>query len=206
MAPRNEEGIVRDKASKTITVNMKKLHFKLLTRFNESMLSFTMGCFFGITFSQLIMDFCLVVTGYQDFDYGELSRNYGKLGLFCSSCGLYHFMEFMFKSEFYQDDLSWHDFQIDHSWAYGVAMLMCLAEYTVRVQMLGRYEIQMRDIRLQGFFAQALYFVESSIFSRIVSWIGVCMIFTGHSFRISSMFHAAGNFNHLVQTEKARGH
>ena len=55
------------------------------------------------------------------------------MGLFLSSCGLYHFMEFMFKSEFYHDDLTWHDFQIDHSAAYGVAMVVCLTEYTLRV-------------------------------------------------------------------------
>lgn len=58
------------------------------------------------------------------------------MGLFISSCGLYHFGEYMYKCKYQfwgQDDkLSWHDFQIDHSWAYLVAMGLCFAEYGFR--------------------------------------------------------------------------
>lgn len=55
-----------------------------------------------------------------------------KILFFITSCGLYHYMEFMFKCEYHNWDLSWHDFQIDHSWAYGAAMVMCLVEHFVK--------------------------------------------------------------------------
>ena len=139
-------------------------------------------------------------------DINVIGQNYSKLGVFCSSCGLYHFMEFMFKSEYYQNDVSWHDFQLDHSWAYGVAMCLCFAEFSIRNYLLARYSHPMMDIRLQGLFAQTLFFLEKSLASRIISMVGVCMTLIGHYFRIGSMFHAAGNFNHLVQTNKVQGH
>jgi len=55
--------------------------------------------------------------------------------LFISSLGLYHFWEYLFKAKFKlkkNKDLNWHDFQINHSYAFGAAMLMCLTEYSLR--------------------------------------------------------------------------
>ena len=58
--------------------------------------------------------------------------NVTKLKIFGSSCGLYHYMEFMYKLEYHFYDLTWHDFQIDHSLAYVVAMCVCLFEYGLK--------------------------------------------------------------------------
>ena len=116
---------------------MKALHKLLLQRFNESAISFVLGCFFGITVCQLFIDL------YK----GEItSENYSKMGFFISSCGIYHYMEFMYKSEFYNHDLSWHDFQIDHSKAYGIAMLLCLIEFKAREWTLNSYMLEIKDV------------------------------------------------------------
>ena len=58
---------------------------------------------------------------------------FSKLGFFMSSCGLYHFMEYLYKCKYHHAELDWHDFQIDHSWAYGAAMVMCLLEHGLKV-------------------------------------------------------------------------
>jgi len=55
--------------------------------------------------------------------------------LFISSLGLYHFWEYLFKAKFKlkkNKDLNWHDFQIDHSYAFCAALIMCLTEYSLR--------------------------------------------------------------------------
>ena len=83
---------------------------------------------------------------------------------------------------------------------------MCNVEYTIRNFLLDRYKGSMGEVRLLGFFAQALYLAEHSYASRILSIVGICSMITGHFFRIGSMFHAASSFNHLVQTKKAQGH
>ena len=112
-------------------------------------------------------------------------------------------MEFMFKSEHYNHDLSWHDFQLDHSWAYGVAMVLCFLEFTSREWTLSSYENQIQE---KGWLAKSLEFISNSKFSRIITIIGIAMVLIGHAFRIGSMFYAGSNFNHLVQTKKAEGH
>lgn len=70
-------------------------------RYFESVISFLLGYLFGITVCQLLLDLINFKMNYE---------RYSKLGGFLSSLGLYHFMEFMFKSEHYNHDLSWHDF------------------------------------------------------------------------------------------------
>jgi len=62
-------------------------------------------------------------------------------------------MEYLFKSEYYQNDLTWHDFQMTHSKEYGIAMILCLLEYTIRNFLLDFfYKVGRVDVRLLGFF------------------------------------------------------
>lgn len=109
---------VHDKSM--VLINYNKINKRLLARFNECIISFCLGCFFGLTASQVLID---------GFKMNYQLSHYSKMGFFISSCGIYHFMEFMYKSEYHHMDLNWHDFQIDHSLAYGAAMIMCLVEF-----------------------------------------------------------------------------
>ena len=114
-----KEGYNTDK----FDINMRDLHKKLMARFNESLIAFCLGAFFGLTIMQVLKDI---------FTLSFEPSNYSKLGIFISSLGLYHFMEYMYKAEYHHIDLNWHDFQIDHSKAYGVAMLPCMIEYGLK--------------------------------------------------------------------------
>ena len=80
---------------------MKAIHRLLLQRFNESIISCLLGCFFGLTIIQVILDIFNL-----EISYGE----YSKMGFFLSSLGIYHYMEFMYKCEHHIHDLSWNDF------------------------------------------------------------------------------------------------
>ena len=111
-----------------LEINMRELHFMLLKRFNESMISLLLGCFFSITFAQLAIDL-FFLAAYRNFDHVDLNE-YSKMGLFLSSCAVYHFMEFSYKSEFHLYSLSWHDFQLDHSRHYVIAMCVALTEFS----------------------------------------------------------------------------
>ena len=133
--------------------------------------------------------------------------SFAKIHFFLSSCALYHYGEFMYKLCYQlnnEADLTWHDFQIDHSWAYIVAMSLCIIEFTIRRWLLtGLYT---QDANSLGIFTRILLMVESSQVSRLISGVGLFMMLVGHYFRIASMFHAGSNFNHLVQTTKQQGH
>ena len=114
-----KEGYNTDK----FDINMRGLYQKLMARFNESLIAFCLGAFFGLTTMQVLKDI---------FTLTFEASNYSKLGIFISSLGLYHFMEYMYKAEYHHYDLNWHDFQIDHSKAYGAAMFACVAEFGVK--------------------------------------------------------------------------
>ena len=95
-------------------------------------------------------------------------------------------MEFMYKLSYHYYDLSWHDFQIDHSKAYVIAMCVCLTEYW-----------------LKRYFGTEYFLVEmvsESQVSKGLTALGIMLVVIGHYFRIHSMFHAKANFNHLVQS------
>jgi protein-S-isoprenylcysteine O-methyltransferase len=127
-----------------------------------------------------------------------------KIYAFGSSIGLYHFAEYMYKlcyQHINEPDLSWNDFQINHSSAYIIAMMVCLAEFSLR-----RWYLSGIEVNEPGYLAIVFGFIESSSFSRVVTGVGATMIIFGQYFRIGSMFHAGSNFNHLVQTKKQQGH
>ena len=42
--------------------------------------------------------------------------------------------------------------------------------------------------------------------SRVISGIGFVFVIIGHYFRISALFQAGRNFNHIVQHEREDGH
>ena len=87
----------------------------LLARFNESVISFLLGCFFGVTISQLFIDAALLI--FKNAKFEAVVINYGKLGFFMSSMALYHFMEFMYVANFHfrgnDEELNWHKFLLD---------------------------------------------------------------------------------------------
>ena len=91
-------------------------------RASEAVISFMLGCFLGLTVCPLVKS--MFVMG--------VDPSLSKLGFFLSSYGLYHFAEFMFKQKHYYYDLTWHDFQLDHSVPYMVAMVMCLSEHSAK--------------------------------------------------------------------------
>lgn len=161
------------------------------------MISLVLGSFFGITIVEIL----------RDIFSQKLSYKYTKMGFFISSCGFYHFMEFMYKLEYHlKKGLTWHDFQIDHSKAYAGAMFLCMLETRVRQRIIGHFARQIMDIKNQGFIAQTANAIEYSTLSKIFTGVGVCMVLVGHLFRVWSMFHAGKSFNHFVQTKKAQDH
>lgn len=67
---------------------------------------------------------------------------YTKINTFFSSVALYHYCEFMYKLSYQlkkEKDLNYEDFQITHSYAYGIAMIICLAEFCARQYIIGQY-------------------------------------------------------------------
>jgi len=48
--------------------------------------------------------------------------------------------------------------------------------------------------------------VDESKISKFLSTIGLIMVIIGQYFRVGSMFHAASNFDHIVQTRKQNDH
>ena len=44
--------------------------------------------------------------------------------------------------------------------------------------------------------------IDESKISKIISATGLIMVIVGQYFRVGSMFHAANNFDHIVQTRK----
>lgn len=83
---------------------------------------------------------------------------------------------------------------------------MCMLEHRVRHKIIGYFAIRIEDLANQGLIAKAANAVEYSTVSKVFTCIGVAMVLTGHLFRVCSMFHAGKNFNHLVQTHKAKDH
>ena len=95
-----------DKESR-VSVNLDKINKRVFARFVECFVSFGLGYCFGITASRVILD---------GIKMNYSLSHYSKMGFFISSCGLYHFMEFMWKCQFHHMDLTWHDFLIDQSY------------------------------------------------------------------------------------------
>ena len=54
-----------------------------------------------------------------------------------------------------EPDLSWHDFQIDHSSAYIIAMAVCLTEFSLR-----RWYLSGVDTNNMGYIAIIFSFIE----------------------------------------------
>jgi hypothetical protein len=92
----------------------------------ESIISIFLGCLFGITFGQILIDIFSLPKIFPDL------KNYSKLGFYLSSLGIYHYMEYIYKSEYHHKNLSWHDFLLDYSVDYVVAILLSFAEYFTR--------------------------------------------------------------------------
>ena len=86
-------------------------------------------------------------------------------------------------------------------------MLFCFAEYGFRRWVISSlYPTFHFDVNVLGQFVNFIYWIENSTISYCISVVGVILVFTGHYFRIASMFHAGTNFNHLVQYEKKVDH
>lgn len=119
-----------------------------------------------------------------------------KINIFVSSCSLYHFTEYLYKCSYHHWDVSWHDFLLDYSLDYAVAMFVCLVEYFSR---LAYFKTLMRSgtQEFEGF-QWVVVMVCRSECSRYLSGVGMAMVLVGHYFRIHAMFHAKSNFNHLI--------
>ena len=101
-------------------------------RYGESVIAFGLGLLLGLTFTLLIQQF-------TDLSSALILENWSKLLIFAGSCSLYHFMEYFYKLCYHFYDLSWNDYQINHSWAYGVAMVLCLTEFGAKWYILAHY-------------------------------------------------------------------
>lgn len=197
-------GVKGKNASSTQTINIASIHRMLLQRYNESIISFLLGSFFGITVTQIIMDVLIfvVIQGQTD-KFTLLGKNHNKMGFFLSSLGLYHFAEYMYKCryQFFGNDkkLNWNDFQLNHSWAYNLAIFLCFCEYGARWYIISAWYPKFHyDVNALGKFVNFVYTIDNSQISKIISIIGGTMVLIGHYFRIGSMFYAGTNFNHLV--------
>ena len=92
-------------------------------------------------------------------------------------------MEYMYKAEYHHETLSWHDFLLDHSMAYLIAMFVSFSEYMSR----------------SYFKTNALVSTfENSKITQYIMYYGLFQLYVGHFFRIWAMFHAKKNFNHEV--------
>jgi protein-S-isoprenylcysteine O-methyltransferase len=108
--------------------------------------------------------------------------------LVCFGCYLmclsfFHLSEFVVTALFNQTEVSTDSFLINHSWEYGLAMLMSWLEFFLEAMIVPAMKIN-------------LY----------VRFFGLFLVMFGELFRKLAMYTCGSNFNHYVQEKRKTGH
>jgi len=105
-------------------------------------------------------------------------------GLYLSILSFFHFSEYVTTGLSNPQNLSYDSFLVNHSWQYGLAMLVSWLEY----------------------FAQLWLFPDIKHSILVVTYVGLAVCLAGEVIRKMAMLQAGRNFNHIVQSNKADEH
>lgn len=104
-------------------------------------------------------------------------------GYYLMCVSFFHLSEFVVTALFNQTEVSTDSFLINHSWEYGLAMLMSWLEFFVEAMIVPTMKIN-------------LY----------VRFFGLFLVMFGELFRKLAMYTCGSNFNHYVQEKRKTGH
>jgi len=96
-------------------------------------------------------------------------------GWFISCWSLFHWLEFCLTAVFHPATLSFTSFLLNHSTAFHLALLSSMAEFLLE----WLFFPSMKELKL-------------------ISYLGLCGVVVGQSFRTAAMYQAGTNFTHLV--------
>jgi len=107
-------------------------------------------------------------------------------GLYLSVLAFFHFSEHITTGLSNPQNLSFDSFLVNHSWQYGLAMLVSWLEYFLQLWMFPE--------------------IKLSISLQYLTYVGFIICVVGEVIRKMAMLQAGRNFNHLVQSSKADEH
>jgi len=105
-------------------------------------------------------------------------------GLYLTVLSFFHLSEYVTTGLSNPQNLSFDSFLVNHSWQYGLAMLISWLEYFIELWLLPQ--------------------VKHSF--TMVSYTGLVICMLGEIIRKLAMLQAGRNFNHIVQSNKAEEH
>jgi len=105
-------------------------------------------------------------------------------GLYLTVLAFFHLSEFVTTGLSNPQNLSFDSFLVNHSWQYGLAMVISWLEYFIQLWLLPEFK--------HGF--------------TMVSYAGLGICLLGELIRKLAMLQAGRNFNHIVQSNKADEH
>jgi len=109
----------------------------------------------------------------------------GSFGIYTCVLSFFHFSEYVATGISNPQNLSFDSFLVNHSGAYGLAMLVSWVEYFTQLYFLP-------DVKLYLF--------------PHLSYLGLGICLLGEFIRKLAMLHAGRNFNHMVQSSKSDEH
>jgi len=150
-----------------LPILLKSLEISLLLLLNQNLrwaafTAYWLGCVF------------LIGIKYSDIPFG----------LYLAILSFFHFSEYVTTGLSNPQNLSYDSFLVNHSWQYGLAMLVSWLEY----------------------FTQLWLFPDLKHSILVVTYVGLVVCLAGEVIRKMAMLQAGRNFNHIVQSNKADEH
>jgi len=113
-----------------------------------------------------------------------LQNSAAPFGLYLTVLAFFHLSEFVTTGLSNPQNLSFDSFLVNHSWQYGLAMLISWVEYFTQLWLLPEVKLSLP----------------------IVTYTGLVICLLGELIRKLAMLQAGRNFNHIVQSNKAEEH
>lgn len=113
-----------------------------------------------------------------------LQNSASPFGLYLTVLAFFHLSEFVTTGLSNPQNLSFDSFLVNHSWQYGLAMLISWVEYFTQLWLLPEVKLSLP----------------------VVSYTGLLICLLGELIRKLAMLQAGRNFNHIVQSNKADEH
>lgn len=104
-------------------------------------------------------------------------------GYYLMCLSFFHLGEFVTTALYNQSEVSTDSFLINHSWEYGMAMLVSWIEYGIELMLFPS--------------------LKTNLYIRL---LGLFLVIFGEFFRKLAMYTAGTNFNHYVQESRKDGH